>query len=134
MTKKSPPQPAARPTGPPCKPDVPLPSPQQLREYADRLPAVYADILTAFQRADPDRYEGDGLLVGTLKARLATDTDYNPGVIGVALGRLAEGGFFHYEDYPGVYRPSRLGEELLAAVTGHRAKPFSVPDLPKPNW
>jgi hypothetical protein len=121
-------------TGPPREPEKPLPSGEQLRAYADQLPEMYHAILTAFQEADPNRFEYDGLLAGTLRAKLATDTDYNEAEIGVAMGRLIEAGFFRYEDYPGVYRPTRLGEELLAVVTGRRARRFQVPELPKPSW
>lgn len=46
---------------------APQPTDEQLRAYADQLPELYREILSAFQFADPNRQFGEGVLESTLK-------------------------------------------------------------------
>lgn len=43
-----------------------LPTPEQLRAYADQMPAVYRDIFIAIRGADPYRRVGEGVLHGSV--------------------------------------------------------------------
>lgn len=111
----------------------PLPTPEQLRAYADQLPEIYRDVLKAFQESDPNRFFGDGLATGTLHAYLHGGR-HNKHELEIALGRLEEAEFFRYDDLLGFYFPTPLGEELLAVVSGRRPQVIAVPHLPKPTW
>jgi hypothetical protein len=48
-------------------PAAPQPTDEQLKDYADKLPELYKDILAALQYAQPDRVAGQGVLDGTVR-------------------------------------------------------------------
>jgi hypothetical protein len=112
-----------------------MPTPEQLKAYADSLPDIYRQVLKALHAADPDRRYGDKVIPHLLWQQLATvRSEYVHREYQFALEELAQSGFLVYEDEPDWWRVTDVGEELLTAVTGKRAKTVVVPPLPKPNW
>lgn len=114
----------------------PLPTPEQLKAYADQLPEIYRHVLTAFSTANPSRLAGEGLFAGTLATHVVNRGGrFQPEEITLALYQLDDAGFLTTEvggfDF---YTPTPVGEELIAALTGWRAKRVTVPELPKPTW
>lgn len=115
-----------------------MPTPAQLKAYADSLPPIYRDVLVAFGRAaSPYRHYMEGMSVDVLLTELANSKRGEHAVpeIYAALDKLEREGFFTSEvtDLAYVW-PTPLGEELLEAVSGKKADKAQVPDLPKPNW
>jgi len=114
-----------------------MPTPAQLKEYADSLPPIYRDILVAFGRAaSPYRRYLQGMSVDVLLTDLINHgLGYHASEVYSALEKLEEAGFVHVDvaDLPGV-DPTVMGEELLEIVSGKKAEMVLVPDLPKPNW
>jgi hypothetical protein len=112
-----------------------MPTPDQIKAYAESLPDIYRQVLTALHTADPDRRYGDGVVSYQLWQQLtAVRSQYARRDYEFALQELEQSGFVrHLEDIP-FWQVTELGEELLAAVTGRRAKKVVVPALPKPNW
>ncbi len=111
------------------------PTTEQLKAYADKLPAIYREILTAMHAADPHRRYGVGIDAQAFWNQLLqlvseySRTDYR-----YAIERLEARGFLEYQDETGFWKLADVGEELMAAVTGKRAPKVVVPDLPHPNW
>ncbi len=114
-----------------------MPTPEQLKAYADQLPKLYRDILTAFGRAtEPVRRYLEGVSTDVLETQLVNQgTPYSDSEVFAALERLERSGFFSIEVQDLTYAaPTPLGEDLLAAVTGKAVPKIPVPDLPKPTW
>ena len=111
------------------------PTDEQLREYADKLPAIYRDILAAFPGVAPRRRAGEGLMEETIEQFVADHSpDHRPEDVADGLGRLADRGFLGRDDRFVVYTPTPLGERLLHVVTGHTPVTAAMPDLPVPTW
>lgn len=128
-----------------------MPTPEQLRAYADQMPAVYRDILIAVPLAAPGRRVGEGVSARTVKEYLRVSPlrvripsvgpevradDITAVEFDDALDRLAEAGFLiDPNDTPyGAVVPTELGEQLIAAVSGIPLQRIPLPDLPTPNW
>ena len=119
----------------------PLPTAEQLKAYADQLPDIYRDVLSAFTTADPRRrYHGD-LSLETILAHVHNRRQasgnaevYDPQELMLALINLADAGFLVRVEPDPYYFPTEVGEELIAVLTGRRAPKLAVPDLPQPTW
>ncbi|MCU0706010.1 MAG: hypothetical protein MUF18_18760 [Fimbriiglobus sp.] len=112
-----------------------LPSPEKIKAYADELPEIYRLVLSALHAADPDRRYGEGVVPTLLWQQLAgVRSEYVRREYLRALEELEGKGFLYDDDENGLWGVTPLGEELLAAVTGKRAKNVVVPPLPKLNW
>jgi hypothetical protein len=112
-----------------------IPTPEELRAYVDQVPQIYKDILATFQIASPNRSEGEPVAFGTLGRSLVnqgkTYTEYE---LELALGNLVDQSFLDESEFTQGYTPTRVGEALIATITGKRAKEVAVPALPSPNW
>lgn len=113
-----------------------LPTPEQMKAYADGLPEIYRKIVTGINAVQPDRVSGQGVFLYDLLSALAeAPPPHHPAVVYYrAIQHLRDSGFLAGEADSRSLQPTDLGEELIAAVTGRRAEPLSVPELPKPNW
>jgi len=114
-----------------------MPTPVQLKEYADSLPPIYRDILAAFGRAaSPYRHYMEGMSVDVLLTELVNGkAKRTEAEVYSALEKLEREGFFRLDVSDLAYvSPTALGEELLEVVSGKKADMVPVPDLPKPNW
>lgn len=112
-----------------------MPTPEQLKAYAESLPDIYRMVLKALHAANPDRREGDGVHGYEFWQQLvAVRSEYVRGDYAHALENLEASEFVRYDEEIGFYMFTPLGEDLMAAVTGKRAKKVVVPPLPKPNW
>ena len=112
-----------------------MPSDEQIKEYADKLPEIYRDVLSAFPGENPTRRDGDGLLPESIESHVHfLNSDHREGDVTAAVARLTDRGFFEVDARFGEVRPTPLGERLIAAVTGRRPAPVSIPDLPVPSW
>lgn len=112
-----------------------MPTPDQLKAYADSLPDIYRQVLTALSDAAPDRRYGDGVMAYAVWQQLAgVRSEYVRRDYSYALDELEQSGFLGFTDEINLWQITPLGEELLAAVTGKRARKVTVPALPKPNW
>lgn len=120
------------------------PTDSELKDYADALPPIYRQILSAFPEINPDRRERDDVLESSLVNHLLQkQSDYDDEDLEIALDRLNQSGFIEREEKKmiglgggnGGYafaqlKPTELGERLLRAVTGKSAKKRFVPPLP----
>jgi len=112
-----------------------LPTTEQLNAYADKLPAIYREILAAMQNSDPLRRYGGGIDPrGFWDQLTGSRSEYTRGEYSYAIEQLEKRGFLGYDDSVGFYFPTDACEELMATITGKRAKTVEVPDLPEPNW
>ena len=112
-----------------------LPPEDKLRQYADQLPDIYRDVLAAFQSAGPGRSSGDSVAFGTIRNHLLNERRaYTEAQLEVALANLVDAGFLDEPDFMQAFAPTPVGEELIAVLTGRRAAPPAVPELPKPTW
>lgn len=114
-----------------------MPTPAQLKEYANSLPPIYRDILVAFgHAASPYRHFMEGMAVDVLLTEMTNRKNAYPiSEVYSALEQLEKEGFVLLDVIDLAYvSPTALGEELLEAVTGAKAKKVTVPALPKPNW
>ncbi len=112
-----------------------MPSDAQMADYAERLPPVYRDIVTAFPTIEPCRKAGYGLAFQTLAMHFAnTRRGYSLGEVQEACERLAEHGFIEIKN--GIFaHPTDLGEQLITVVTGKpRASSSDLPRLPARTW
>jgi hypothetical protein len=112
-----------------------MPSDAEMTAYAENLPPIYRDILSAFPTIEPGRKAGYGLAFQTLAMHFAnTARGYSLGDVQEACRRLAEGGFIEIKN--GIFaHPTDLGEQLIAAVTGRpRASSPDIPQLPARTW
>lgn len=114
-----------------------MPTKEQLKVYADQLPKIYRDILTAFGRAaEPMRRYMDGMAVELLEVQLANHgVTHKKAELFAALEQLEHQGFleFDVQELTILYL-TPLGEELLEALTGEKVQRVMVPELPKPTW
>lgn len=112
-----------------------MPTADQMKAYAEQLPQIYRDVLTAFQDATPGRRFGEPVALATLDKHLINQNRrYDAEETTLAVGKLVANGFLASANRFDFFQPTPLGEELIAAVTGRRAKQITVPDLPKPTW
>lgn len=107
-----------------------MPTDEQLRTYAESLPAIYREILAAFPRIEPNRKQGYGLAFQTLAA------DFEGRRIGFSLGEiiraceeLEQNGVVEIKHRIFVH-PTPLGERLVTLVSGRQAPAVTVPKLP----
>src|SRR5438132_629825 len=87
-------------------------------EYVKGLPEIYRDILAAFPRFSPKRKAGYGLSYQSLYSAL--DGKYTLAEIELASQELAKGGAVEIRNEIFVH-PTKLGEELIAAIIGGEA-------------
>jgi len=115
---------------------VRLPTPEQMKAYADELPEAYRRVLTAVQAANPERSHGETVYLYDVMSALAEMPPPRPSspLVHQLVQRLREGGFFDGEPESPALRLTEMGEELLVAVTGIRTRPVDVPPLPAPKW
>ena len=114
-----------------------MPTPAQLKTYADSLPPIYRDILIGFSRAaSPYRHYMEGMAVDVLLTEMTNRGNTYPiSEVYSALDQLEKEGFVLLDVIDLAYvSPTALGEELLEGVTGAKVEKVPVPDLPKPNW
>ncbi len=121
------------------------PTDEQLKKYADGLPEVYQATLLCFVNhvmveglgkfANPRR-AGTALTFETIDERLkATYGLYRIGDTEEALAKLVSRGFLLEAAEPILnYKPTPLGERLIAALTGAQPVPEELPELPEPVW
>jgi len=113
-----------------------IPAPEELAAYAAQLPAIYRQVLAAFQDAQPGRWAGEDVAAVTIQKHiLNTGTRYDADAVIDACRELEAGGFLEettrtYESFA----PTPVGEALIGAVTGHPTPARSIPPLPKPTW
>jgi hypothetical protein len=113
----------------------PLPPVERLAEYAGQLPPIYRDILAAFQSSRPERTEGESVAKATLKVMLLNEGKaHSDDELDLALDQLVAERFLSETRFKSWFAPTRLGEALIAVITGKKAKEASVPALPKPTW
>jgi hypothetical protein len=110
-----------------------MPTDVEIRAYADRLPAIYRTVLSAFPRVSPKRRVGDGLSADTILEFIEEESEYRADDAGDALRRLIAGGFLT-ESRNILIAPTPLGEQLIVAVSGHAPVPEGIPELPVPTW
>ncbi len=99
---------------------------EQLKSYAESLPPIYREILTAFPRLEPGRKQGYGLAFQTLEVDLKS---YNLGEIVQACEQLQQHELVEVKHKIFVH-PTQLGEHLIGIITGHNAPVIQVPELP----
>ena len=100
---------------------------EQLKSYAESLPSIYREILTAFPRLEPFRKQGYGLAFQTLDAGLE---DCSLGEIIQACEQLAKHDIVNIKHKIFVH-PTQLGERLIGIITGQSAPEVrQVPELP----
>ena len=105
---------------------------QELRAYADSLPAIYREILVAFPRIEPHRRQGDALALQTLAVDFESrKTAIGPREIWRACQELEKKGLVEVKHRIFVY-PTPLGERLIGIIAGQLAQPVTVPELPSP--
>ncbi len=114
------------------------PSPK-LKEYAESLPKIYRDIMSAFPAVEPDRHPGYGLALTSITTHVSVGTGRFSqsrfakanASLEVAAERLEEAGLVELRN--GFFlHPTPLGERIITALTGHVPSPDPVPDLPSP--
>jgi hypothetical protein len=111
-----------------------MPTDEQVREYADKLPDIYRHVLSAFPGAAPTRRAGDGLTADTLHDYIEEQfpDDRHNDVFDAVL-KLTDRGFLTRQNKV-IFSPTPLGERLIRAVTGHVPSPEGIPELPVPSW
>ena len=112
-----------------------IPTAEELKAYADRLPPIYREVLAAFQQADPNRMKGDPVAFGTLRSTLLNEAkEYTDPELELAIGKLVDMGFLDESDFPEWFTPTPIGDALIAIITGKPVRPVSIPELPTPTW
>ncbi|OWK45218.1 hypothetical protein [Fimbriiglobus ruber] len=115
-----------------------LPTPEQLKAYADQLPSIYRDVLTAIPEVSVNYRASLTFAIPVLVVYLNNhNPNYHEYDILAAVDRLERQKFLTVDHgAEGIFAtPTTLGEELIATLTGKRPEgkaPF--PDLPKPTW
>ena len=99
---------------------------EQLKNYAESLPSIYREILTAFPRTEPNRKQGYGLAFQTLAADLDS---FRLGEIILACKQLEQRKLVEVKHKIFVH-PTQLGERLIGIITGQSAPVVQVPELP----
>lgn len=122
------------------------PTDEQLKQYAGKLPEIYKATLGAFVTYDefpnglgkfPNRRRaGTALTIETIDERLQEYyPHYRVGDTEDALAKLRSRGFVVESEDPILnYKPTALGERLIAALTGLQPIPEELPELPEPAW
>jgi hypothetical protein len=112
-----------------------MPTVADMKEYAENLPRIYHDIMTAFPEIDPGRKAGYGLAFQTLAAHFTNNRrGYGLGEVVEACTHLANSGFLEVKNLIFAH-PTDLGEQLIAAVTDKPvASHARVPQLPARTW
>jgi len=114
---------------------MPLPTDEQLRDYAANLPAIYRALLSAFPEVAPRRRVGDGLTLETIQGFVEDNyPDERAADVRDGLNQLESGGFLSSSNRWSFYSPTLLGERLIEAVTGSVPAPQGPPPLPQPTW
>ena len=103
--------------------------PETLDEYVANLPEIYRDILAVFPEVDPSRKMGYELATSTIT--VALNNKWSLEEIQEASSQLAAKGLAEIRHSLFV-RPTPLGEEIIARLTGHRAAKIEVPALTTP--
>ena len=96
-------------------------------KYVNSLPEIYRDILAAFPQFNPTRTVGYGLSCQSLHSAL--DGKYALGQIMKACENMAKGGVMEIK-HDIFARPTPLGEELIATITGIAAPTLEVEPFP----
>jgi hypothetical protein len=112
-----------------------MPSQAEMKQYAQTLPPIYREILSAFPDVEPGRKAGYGLAFQTLAAHFAnTRRGYGFEEVREACILLADGGFLEIKN--GIFaHPTQLGEQLIAVVTDKPvASNARIPQLPAHAW
>lgn len=140
------------------------PTDEQLRAYADKLPAIYRDVLAAFPGESSNRRAGDGLYLSSIASRFQEimPADYRPRDLARAMAQLEGRGFITRASADGTppnpfittaelvqdylaravgdsghdpfVAPTPLGERLITVLTGHQPVERDIPPLPEPTW
>jgi hypothetical protein len=118
------------------------PSDEQIRQYCDKLPQIYKDVLSSFPEINSARREGDQLTEQSIVEHLiGEDNDYLQLEITDAVEQLTGKGFLTSNPYDvpsrsGIrtVRPTIIGERLISSITGKSARPSKIPELPVPTW
>jgi hypothetical protein len=109
-----------------------MPTDEELRVYAQSLPAIYREILAAFQRIEPTRKAGYGLGFQTLASDFeSSKLAYALSDIIQACDQLEQHGLVEIKHRVFVH-PTEYGERLIEAMTGRKASLPSIPPLPPP--
>jgi hypothetical protein len=109
-----------------------MPTEEELRVYAEQLPLIYREILTAFPRVEPNRKAGYGLAFQTLAADFEEQgLDFGLGEIIQACEQL-EGHHLVTIRHRIFVHPTDYGERLISVLTGQKQKEAAVPALPSP--
>lgn len=107
-------------------------SDEELRQYADSLPAIYREILAAFPRIEPHRRQGYGLAFQTLAADFADrHINYGLGEVIQACEELQQRRIVDIKHRIFAH-PTPLGERLIAILSGQEAAAVTIPKLPEP--
>ena len=99
-------------------------------QYVQDLPAIYRDVLAAYPRFDTTRKVGHGLSYQSLYTAL--DGRYTLGEIKTACLEMAKGKVMTIKNEI-FARPTLLGEELIAKVTGGDVPEPQVPPFRPPD-
>src|SRR5438876_2736851 len=111
-----------------------MPSDQELRAYAEKLPDIYREILIAFPRIEPGRKVGYGLAFQTLAADFADrKIGFTLGEIILACEQLQAHRIVEIK-YRIFVHPTEYGERLITAITGKQSPVTTVPALPAPPF
>ena len=108
-----------------------MPTPAQMKTYAEKLPKIYRDLLMSMFAIDPDRVRGDTFHFPTLRSNLSST--YSQREIYTVLMELESQDYLSLDEGVGFIELTELGEELLAAIAGKRPKDEVIPKLPKPH-
>lgn len=105
---------------------------EALQKYAQNLPEIYREILSAFPRIEPTRKAGYGLAFQTLASDFESrGIHFRLGDIIQACQQLQEHQFVEIKHRIFVH-PTEKGERLIAILTGQQAAESKVPALPSP--
>jgi hypothetical protein len=109
-----------------------MPSDKQLLAYAETLPDIYREILSAFPRIEPNRKANYGLAYQTLAADLEDrGFGFSLGEIIQACQQLQERGIVTTKH--GIFvHPTDFGDRLIHLLTGQEPAQVVVPALPSP--
>lgn len=111
-----------------------MPTDAELAAYAQKLPPIYRDILTAYSEIEPGRTRGSGHAFQTLAAHFFNRRlEHTLVEVQEACRRLADRGFFEIRNEIFAH-PTALGEHLIAILTGKPTRELHVPELPQPTW
>ncbi len=121
------------------------PTDEQLKAYADTLPDIYKSTLKSFVTytksqgvllAPLPRRIGTALTLETIDDRLQEHYDlYLSGDTEEALGKLVARGFIEESEEPILnYKPTALGERLIAVLIDREPMAAELPELPQPAW